>query len=542
MVRAPYIVGPPVRQPTDFFGREQQTRQFYETLDGAQAQCVSVLGLRRAGKTSFLQHVSHPQVMAANLAAPQRYVMVCLDVSTCRTPADFYSTVFQRLLGALPGRATANRSRVVADVFNLESLLYEFGDRRVVLLMDEFDHLKTADFSSDFLAELRALAGVWDYELAYVTSSYWELDRIGNFIGLPSTSPFYNIFYPTPIYLSGLNATELEHLVRVPAQRVGIEADEEDVAFVRYHAGSIPFFVQALAAIRLTHKTRNLPLDMRDVTQRLVSEMWPYFEQWWSGFSDVEREVLTAVVQEKGIDNLPYNKRELAAAVQRLTRYGMLNQTGDQVWADSRLFSEWLLEYSGRAQTGVKGFSAVPAFPAGGAIAKQGLDRGQATVESILQRLAETDPFIPIEASLSGDGPLRDYFVGATQGIIGKTATVEPIDSGSDKANFLIRLENAQSVLAACSLWRGQKALLQTVDQLIAQRHTEPDHRVVLIPVKANQLSLVFGAIVQALPHHVAYMGKGKSVPNRRLTFKFRVADKRNVPVSLSVLLFKLAG
>jgi hypothetical protein len=351
-MRTPYVVGPPVKQPTDFFGRAGQTRQFYETLDGAQAQCVSVLGLRRAGKTSFLQHVAHPQVMASYLREPRRYVMLYVDISACKSPADFYARVYRRLANEMPRPASAGDSRTAADVYALESLLYEFGDRRVVLLMDEFDHLRTAYFSGDFLAELRALAGVWDYELAYVTASYWELDRIGNFVGLPSTSPFYNIFFPTPIYLSGLGPVELENLVRVPAARVGIQADEEDVAFVRRHAGSLPFFVQALAAVWLGYKAENRQPDARAVVERLVSEMWPYFEQWWRGFSDVERDVVAAVVQEKPVERLPYNEQELAGAVRRLKDYGVVVETGARVWSDSNLFSQWLLEYSGRSRSG----------------------------------------------------------------------------------------------------------------------------------------------------------------------------------------------
>ena len=304
----PYVVGPPVRLPTDFFGRARQTRQFYETLAGAQTQCVSVLGLRRAGKTSFLQYVAHPEVMAAYLPDAARYTMIYVDVSACRTAADFYGRLYHKLIAGLsPAPAGVPRSPQTADAYAVESLLYEYRGRRVVLLLDEFDQLRTANFGDEFMTELRALAGVWDYELAYVTASYWDLYRLGNFVGLPPTSPFYNIFFPTPIYLSGLSPAELEELVRVPARRVGVAATDEDVAFVRHHAGTLPFFVQAVAAIWLTHKLQGRRPDEREVTQRLVSEMGPYYEQWWRTFSDVERDTLVAVAQEKPVERLPYS-------------------------------------------------------------------------------------------------------------------------------------------------------------------------------------------------------------------------------------------
>jgi hypothetical protein len=537
MVRSPYIVGPPVRQLTDFFGRERQTRQFYETLDGAQVQCVSVLGLRRAGKTSFLQHIAHPRVMAANLSAPERYVFVYIDITACRTPADFYASVCQRLLAALPNRTPERGSRLTADVFTLESLLYEFGGRRVVLVLDEFDHLKTADFGGDFLVELRALAGVWDYELAYVTSSYWELNRIGRFIGLPATSPFYNIFYPTPIHLSGLDTVELERLVREPALRVGVQADEEDVAFVRYYAGSIPFFVQALAAVRLAHKSRNRPLDVRAVTQRLVAEMWPYFEQWWGGLSDVERAVLLAVAQEKPIGRLPYDEREVATAVRRLTDYGMLNRTGDQVWADSRLFSQWLLEYTGERPAGVKSLSTIPVIT-GAAQPSLGGYPHQGTAESLLKQLVETRQVAPNTICASGGVVLREYFLSLVKNVSG--AAVETLGAGHSA--FLIGPDHSPGILVECGLWLGQKALLKMVDQLLAHRQAEAGELALFIAVKPAELSLVFDALRQAVPYHAAYAGEGARTEKRHATFQFFALGNPRRLVNLSVLLFPLAG
>ena len=346
-MRVPYIVGPPVKLPTDFFGRAAQTRQFFDTLAGPQVQCVSVLGVRRAGKTSFLQHVAHPQVMGDYLSDAARYAMIYVDVSACRTPGDFYGRVARRLQALLSPRAAAPSEPAAADVYAVESLLYELADRRVVLLLDEFDQLRTADFGDGFLTELRALAGVWEYELGYVTASYWDLFRLGEFVGLPVTSPFYNIFHPTPIYLSGLSPAELDDLVRVPARRVGIAADEADVAGVRHIAGSLPFFVQATAAVWLTGKMDGQAADDGAVTQRLVSEMGPYFEQWWRNFSDVERDALLALAHEKPVERLPYSEAETAAALRRLQHYGLVMATGGRPWVDGALLRQWLLENRG---------------------------------------------------------------------------------------------------------------------------------------------------------------------------------------------------
>ncbi|MCP4425777.1 MAG: ATP-binding protein, partial [Chloroflexi bacterium] len=79
-----YIVGHPIKKPADFYGRSEQTRRFFEIIGGTQAQSVSVLGLRRAGKTSFLQYVAHKDVMARYLPDPENYAMVYVDMSSCK--------------------------------------------------------------------------------------------------------------------------------------------------------------------------------------------------------------------------------------------------------------------------------------------------------------------------------------------------------------------------------------------------------------------------------------------------------------------------
>ena len=98
-----YIVGHPIKHPADFYGRHEQVTRFYEIIGGRQAQSVSVLGVRRAGKTSFLQYIAHPSTMAQYLADPDDYTMVYIDLSSCKSPSDFYYRLLQRLKVATPG-------------------------------------------------------------------------------------------------------------------------------------------------------------------------------------------------------------------------------------------------------------------------------------------------------------------------------------------------------------------------------------------------------------------------------------------------------
>lgn len=541
-MKTPYVVGPPVRLPSDFFGRARQTQQFFESLAGAQAQCVSVLGLRRAGKTSFLQYISHPEIMATYLPDPQRYLMVYVDLSACKSSGDFYMRVYRKLLSGLPRvPASFNRSPAAADVYDVESLLYEFGDRRVVLIMDEFDQLRTGEFSDDFMSELRALAGIWDYELAYVTASYWDLYRLGNFVGLPPTSPFYNIFYPSPIYLSGLSPAELENLVRIPARRVGIMADDEDIAFVRHLAGTLPFYVQVTATAWLSYKAEGRLPDRNQIAQRLVSELSPYYEQWWRNLTDVERDVVTAVVHEKPVGHLPYAAPEIEQSVQRLTNYGVVAATGEQLWADSALFSRWMVEYTGQAKRVHLKSQATPIHVPD----KIGSNRNtvdHSLTERILQIVEEIGrqfERLPAVYARKSDEALCQHLKAALESGLPASAGVTVATKGNGSLTALV---NGQEAIKVESMtWMGQKALSRVVDKILGSPGGKRSSAVLVIYVRNPEFSLIADAANQVLPNHSCYLGfVGRQ--RGRLDYRFHRARDPQSEVLLSVLYVHLPG
>lgn len=541
-MKMPYVVGPPVRLPTDFYGRARQTQQFFESLAGPQAQCVSILGLRRAGKTSFLQYISHPEVMAAFLPDSQRYLMVYVDLSACKTSGEFYARVYRKLISGLPRvPAGTNRSPAVVDVYDVESLLYEFRDRRVVLIMDEFDQLRTADYSDDFMSELRALAGIWDYELSYVTASYWDLYRLGNFVGLPPTSPFYNIFYPSPIYLSGLSPAELDDLVRTPARRVGVVADDEDVAFVRRQAGTLPFYVQVTAAAWLGYKAEGRRPDVNGIAQRLVSELGPYFEQWWRNFDDIERDVVTAVVQERPVSRLPYAELEINQTARRLINYGVIAAAGDHLWSDSALFGRWLGEFSNQAKR-----VHIRNQAAAAGMNKNGSGVGQvsnAVAEKTLQIVEEVGrqfERLPAIYAPKSDEALRSHLEMALQsGLAEAPVGVALVANG--KTGLIARINSRAVITIETTTWMGQKALIRCVNQLVGERAGNGTRAAIVIFVRNAEFSLAVDAMNQVMPQHSCYLGfAGRQ--GGRLDFRFHREGDPQSEIILSVLLFHLPG
>ncbi len=343
----PYIAGPPIRDPANFYGRKKAITRFYESITGNQVHSLSLLGLRRAGKTSFLYYVSNSDILVQHLVNPDRYVMIYMDMSVCRTPAHFYRDLLTRL-GKTLNYKVENDLTAPVSMDDVEALLSEFPDRRIVLLLDEFEHISESNaFDQDFLAQLRSMAGTLGYELAYVTASYYRLPDIGSSVGLPTTSPFYNIFLP-PIYLAGLEPVEAERLIREPAKNGDIVFTDGEVAAIRQMGGSVPFFLQATANKWFLARWDGQSLNKEDILTQIVAEMSPHFLTWWKRLGDSERDLLGKIAGQETIDNIGYGNSEASESKNRLQNYGLLVEQEGELSINGAVFASWIRQQTGK--------------------------------------------------------------------------------------------------------------------------------------------------------------------------------------------------
>ncbi|HET9222541.1 MAG TPA: hypothetical protein VFO07_08560 [Roseiflexaceae bacterium] len=54
---APFVVGPPIMHPSQFFGREEELRRIFGVLGRFPLQHIALIGLQRSGKTSLLHYL-----------------------------------------------------------------------------------------------------------------------------------------------------------------------------------------------------------------------------------------------------------------------------------------------------------------------------------------------------------------------------------------------------------------------------------------------------------------------------------------------------
>src|SRR5262249_46638293 len=63
--RTPFVLGTPIKDPNDFYGREDTLAQLYQVI--LDRQLVAVVGEHRCGNTSVLYQLLHPDVRTRHL-------------------------------------------------------------------------------------------------------------------------------------------------------------------------------------------------------------------------------------------------------------------------------------------------------------------------------------------------------------------------------------------------------------------------------------------------------------------------------------------
>lgn len=247
-IENPYYHGSPIRSPEAFFGRRAEVKAILDSLK--RKQSVSLVGPRRIGKTSTLNYISHPDVMAEHHLPVDRNVMVMINFQGLahQTPAELLSLLLEETAHKL---AEIGQPELL-DQASLQSPDFvqfrqavkriEKAGLRLVFLMDEFELLieNNSNLDRDFFGGLRNLGE--SFEVTFVTATPTPLHELSLRQGSVLGSPFFNIFRQQTLGL--MPPGEARQLLTEPSQGLFSEAD---VDFLLGLAGPYPFFLQIAA-------------------------------------------------------------------------------------------------------------------------------------------------------------------------------------------------------------------------------------------------------------------------------------------------------
>jgi len=260
--------------------------------------------------------------------------------------ADFYMALAEGIHRRLPATdrlALPAEGSLTKRAFEKWLASPQLANYRLIVLLDEFETLRAEDgFDADFFKGLRSLVS---RHLAWVTTSYRDLYRLSRVLGeCEKTSPFFNIFHPTPIILGGLTTDDVDDLIRKPASSCGVRFFAEEIVSIQRLAGPLPFFLQAAAEVWFDAKRRGMVSTQikAQVKQQFLTSMDRHFDWYWVNFEEDERTLLTRIASEAPTDWSVYRQQYGDITLNDLLDYGLIASEGESYHIVGDAFAEWI--------------------------------------------------------------------------------------------------------------------------------------------------------------------------------------------------------
>ncbi|MCP4421047.1 MAG: AAA family ATPase [Chloroflexi bacterium] len=233
---SPFIAGPPITQPAQFFGRERELKRLGMMLRQRPLQNAAIIGPRRSGKTSLLHYLR----LSKWLPQAEDYRWIFIDFQDARLgkQENLLRTLLTEMAMPLP------------QPCHLDTFLDVVCDhlrQPTVILFDEIGVAlsRYPELDDAFWESLRSLAtNQVDGNLGFVLSSSQPPDVLAQSEGLGS--PFFNIFGYTAVLgpLSEAGARALISTSPIPFAK----ADSE---WILRESGRWPMPLQILCRERL---------------------------------------------------------------------------------------------------------------------------------------------------------------------------------------------------------------------------------------------------------------------------------------------------
>ena len=333
-----------VRDPMDFVGRHGPLLELLDSIRSG--NCVQIVGPRRIGKSSVLQHLTRLSTLERRIPDVSPNLVVYLNLQGLAEPTEdaFWGMALARIRSRLlqmgaeqgvaeqdtpplpPGTRKATlwaadapgdaRSRVpYAEARDKLDTLREVGFQRMTVLIDELEVLGQIPGQHDLTQRLRALAADSRWPVTFVTASRHPIAALTQ-DGRLEASPFYNIFSQT-VRLAGFSAEELAELVTLPER---LAADGRLAgwdgrlsllphrAWIEEVAGDHPFYSTVACRRMIRHLAEPLrageppralaPADLSGLVRDLEDDLSGQIDASLADRTDAERQLLTTLVHQ----------------------------------------------------------------------------------------------------------------------------------------------------------------------------------------------------------------------------------------------------
>lgn len=267
----PFEYGKPV-PPERFAGRLYEIEHIKGQIGGTSAQCVSIVGLRRSGKTSLLHYIRDCPLQFCQ--PDQKPLIVHLDFQEqgiANEPLDITKALRTKIAEQIGTPWEESRNSCNETVNQGLNTIRDSGYRLIVLI-DEFEQInKRLEHFKEWGTDWRSKAV--ENRLTLVIATVRTLDETFELCGLDS--PFYNIF--TTLKLGAFEEDEWQQLVKTRFQESGGELTPDDLALIDELSGGLPIYTQMAASF--LWKTRNHKKVRKEFARFATDrfkELWKY--------------------------------------------------------------------------------------------------------------------------------------------------------------------------------------------------------------------------------------------------------------------------
>ncbi|MCP4538378.1 MAG: protein kinase [Chloroflexi bacterium] len=253
----PFIAGPPIAHPSQFFGRERELRRLFNLWKRTPLQNAAIIGPRRSGKTSLLLYLksitttplSHLRTgqRADWLPDPERYCWAFVDFQDSRMHSQ--EELLRYLLSSLnlPAGNAVDSKRIPCDLDYFMDVVSRDLRTPTVILLDEIDVAlqRCPELDTSFWESLRSLAtNHVRGNLGFVLAAHESPGVLAEHSNIGS--PFFNIFGYTTT-LGPLAEQEARELIAGSP----VPFSPADVDWILSASGRWPMLLQILCRERL---------------------------------------------------------------------------------------------------------------------------------------------------------------------------------------------------------------------------------------------------------------------------------------------------
>jgi len=236
VTRSPFIAGPPITEPAQFFGRERELKRLGLLLRQRPLQNAAIIGPRRSGKTSLLHYLRLADWLPQ--ASGTRWIFIDFQDARLGRQETLLRTLLSEMALNVPEPCDLETFMDVVSAQLAQSTVILFDELGVALT-------RYPELDDAFWESLRSLAtNQVDGRRGFVLSSAQPPDVLAQHQGMGS--PFFNIFGYTAV-LGPLSDEGARNLIATAP----IKFAARDVEWILAESGRWPMPLQILCRERL---------------------------------------------------------------------------------------------------------------------------------------------------------------------------------------------------------------------------------------------------------------------------------------------------